>query len=531
LAAGKAGVDMRAQSENVIWQYWETRGVKPKYIDGLHEIAKRNSGVNIVLVTPETLRQYLPDIEADIFEIEEVAHKADMIRTRLVKRYGGMWLDSDAVVLSDLNWLFEHLKKFEFVGFNNGRRLQRERPWIRVNCFLSRPNGSIINEWVRRQSSKLPKTAFGWSEIGAEMLNKICLENKDLVAVLPFERICPVPPKQVENFLVEDNLRAQRIIRNCFIVMLTNRALQLRKVPLQHLTVEEIAAGKHLLAVIVKKALGHERKAETQEGTDAVIEIETVYGSILAFENDFITKQILKFGAHTRTEIAFLRSVVRPGDFIFDLGAHIGTYAIPLAQKAGGTGKLLAVEGRRENFQLLERNLKSAGLEAGTIALNALVARPGQHYAVRTPKGNTGGTYFIPVGNGGVSTAAVSIDQLCERFFAPRIVKLDIEGGEVSALAGSRLLQRERPIVYAEVNRQLLNVQGTSIGEFEELLRGNGYRLFRNVGERHAAHDRFVVAELRALPTSLNNFDVLAIHESDDRLDLFDATVNAGGRE
>jgi hypothetical protein len=51
------------------------------------------------------------------------------------------------------------------------------------------------------------------------------------------------------------------------------------------------------------------------------------------------------------------------------------------------------------------------------------------------------------------------------------------------------------------------------------------------VGERHAAHDRFVVAELRALPTSLNNFDVLAIHESDDRLDLFDATVNAGGRE
>lgn len=526
LAVDKTGARMSIQSENVIWQYWETCGEKPGYIDGLHEIARRNSGVKINLVTPDTLRDYLPDIEDGIFAIEDIAHKADMIRTRLVKRHGGMWLDSDAVVLSDLNWLFEHLRTREFVGFNNGQLLQRERPWVRVNCFLSRPNGVIISEWVRRQNLKLPKTAFRWSEIGAEMLNAICLENSDRLKLLPFERICPIPPKRVEAFLSEDNPRAEKIIQNCFIVMLTNRSLQLKNMPLQRWTVDEIAAGNYLLSTIMKKALG--RAPEAGKNADAVIEVETVYGPILAFENDFITKQIVKFGAHTRTEIAFLRSIVRPGDFVFDLGAHIGTYTIPLAQKAGPTGKILAIEGRQENFRLLERNLKSSGLEADVTALNALIAHPGRHYGVHTPEGNSGGTYFVPVAAGGVSTAAVNVDRLCKRFFVPNIVKLDIEGGEVAALAGSRLLRRERPVIYAEVNGQLLNLQGTSIGEFDELLRGDGYRLFRNVGERHAAHDRFVVAELSALPTNLNNFDVMAVHESDERLGILVAM--AAGR-
>jgi hypothetical protein len=179
---------MAVQAENIIWQYWETRGAKPKYIDGLFDIAKRNSGVEIILVTPKTLQEYLPDIEEDVLRIETLAHKADMIRTRLIWRYGGMWLDSDAVVLSDLNWLFEYLVHYEFVGFNNEGRLQSERPWVRVNCFLSRPGGRVVGEWVRVQRKRLPKLKFEWSEIGAEALNPVCLANREIVKILPFER-------------------------------------------------------------------------------------------------------------------------------------------------------------------------------------------------------------------------------------------------------------------------------------------------------------------------------------------------------
>jgi hypothetical protein len=244
-----------APAGNVIWQYWETRGEKPRYIDGLHEIAKRNSGVEVILVTPQTLADYLPDLEPEILGVAELAHKADMIRTRLVMRHGGMWLDSDAVVLSDLNWLFDLLAEHEFVGFNNQGRMQEARPWVRVNCFLSRPDGQVVSEWVAGQRQKLTQATFGWSEIGAAMLNLICLAHPDLVNILPLEKICPIPHKKVADFLLKDDALAGRILDECFMVMLSNRSIEIRQIPLQHLTVEKIAAGDYVLSRILRQAL------------------------------------------------------------------------------------------------------------------------------------------------------------------------------------------------------------------------------------------------------------------------------------
>lgn len=254
---------------------------------------------------------------------------------------------------------------------------------------------------------------------------------------------------------------------------------------------------------------------------DRLIEVQSVHGPMLAFEDDFITRQILKFGAHTRPEIAFLLSVVRPGDAIFDLGAHIGTYAIPLARAAGRRGRLLAIEARPQTCSVLERNLKRARLGPNVVALNALVGRAGQPYKAHTPEGNTGGTYYVAAPEGDDAVDVVTIDALCRRHFIPRVLKIDIEGGELLALAQSCVLQDARPIVYAEVNGKLLALQGGSIGDLEALFRGAGYRLFRNIGDRHAAHDDFIVDELGALPTDKNNFDVLALHSDDPRLKAF----------
>lgn len=241
--------------QNIIWQYWETRGEKPAFIDGLHAIARRNAGVPIELVTPETLADHLPDIEPEILCIEDPAHKADMIRSRLVGRHGGMWLDSDALVLRDLSGWFDHLESREFVGFNNGGVLQHRRPWIRVNCFLSRPNGAVVGEWARLQALKLPRTSFRWNEVGSELLNFACLRHTETLAVLPFEEICPVASKDVPAFVMRDDGRAERILAGCSLVMLSNRSLQNKGVPVVRQTVEDLAGEDHLLGQLVRAAI------------------------------------------------------------------------------------------------------------------------------------------------------------------------------------------------------------------------------------------------------------------------------------
>lgn len=237
-----------------IWQYWETKGVKPPFVDPLHEIAKKNSGAEVVLVTPESIHDYLPDIPEEIFQIEELAHKADMIRALLIYHHGGMWLDSDAIVLSDLNWLFELLEEYEFVGFNDKGIIKSPDLNVRINCFLSRPKSKIMESWVSAQHSKFPRNKFSWTEVGTDLLDPVVFSNKGSVKLLSFDLICPIRCNEISRFTSRwENSR--KIIQDIQIVMLSNKALHEKDSKIIQMTLDKLADDDTLIADIIKKAM------------------------------------------------------------------------------------------------------------------------------------------------------------------------------------------------------------------------------------------------------------------------------------
>ncbi len=204
---------------------------------------------------------------------------------------------------------------------------------------------------------------------------------------------------------------------------------------------------------------------------------------------------------------------------MFDIGGHIGTFAIPLAQKVGPHGRVLVVEGSPEILALLRRNIARVVPGSRVAAVNFLLAPDGQSYALREVATNSGASFFEPVdGPGGVDVPCTTLDALSEAHFVPRIIKLDVEGWEAWALSQSSLLLAARPIIYAEVNDALLRKNGSSSEVLDRRLRDCGYRLFTNVGARNARDDKFEVMELKALGAGGDFFDVLALHRDDDRL-------------
>jgi hypothetical protein len=102
--------------------------------------------------------------------------------------------------------------------------------------------------------------------------------------------------------------------------------------------------------------------------------------------------------------------------------------------------------------------------------------------------------------------------------YAPRVVKIDIEGLEVAALREAPVPLALRPILYVEAAADHLKRYGASLDELDELLQEYGYRLFKNVGARNGAHDEFCVQELSSLSQGGGFFDVLALHRADPRL-------------
>jgi hypothetical protein len=241
----------------IIWQYWETSGQKPAYIDGLYEIAVKNAGVPIIRVTPDTLHSYLPDLPDPIHEIRELAHKADMIRTLLVRDHGGMWLDADAIVLGDLNRFFDCLNHREFVGFNDSTPPKIGKAVVRVNCFVSRAHGRIISEWARLQHAKFPRTIYDWCEVGSDILHPLCLKWPELAEILPYDLISPIQWFESEKFSARwfHTRELTRILEKCSAVMLSTKTLSFRESAIQDQTVDEIASDCTLLSHILRKAL------------------------------------------------------------------------------------------------------------------------------------------------------------------------------------------------------------------------------------------------------------------------------------
>lgn len=237
-----------------IWQYWETGSFKPLFVEELLDLAIKNSGVEVIQVTPENLQEYLPEIPKEILRLKELAHKADMIRVMLLNKYGGMWLDSDAIVLKDLNWLFDLLKDNDFVGFNDSGDVS-ERPLnVRINCFLSKPNNPILIDWTEAQHAKLDKTQFEWTEVGTDLLNPIVIQHSAIVKLLPFSMISPVSWRRVKKFSSTWQ-NSRNLISNSHIVMLSNKALEAKNPELRKKSIYELSQTDTLIGDIINSAI------------------------------------------------------------------------------------------------------------------------------------------------------------------------------------------------------------------------------------------------------------------------------------
>jgi FkbM family methyltransferase len=252
-----------------------------------------------------------------------------------------------------------------------------------------------------------------------------------------------------------------------------------------------------------------------------IVLVDSIFGPVLAYEDDLITQQIREFGAHTRNELALLCAFVDEGDVVYDVGAHIGTFSLPLAGAVGNTGRVISIEPDPGHFRLLAKNLESRGLARQGSPLNVAIADVPGRYAGQATPGNSGATCFRPDPSSG-ETSALRLDDVHVGIGETRrvsVIKIDVEGMELAVLdSSSALIGRDRPILYMEVSSDQLARYRVSVHQVNDFMRRRGYRLFRNKGERNSGHDEFDLVELSDISAGGEFFDLLAIAQSDEKL-------------
>ncbi len=168
--------------------------------------------------------------------------------------------------------------------------------------------------------------------------------------------------------------------------------------------------------------------------------------------------------------------LLKRGDTVLDLGAHIGTFALGMA--AIGC-RVLAVEAAAGNAELLRAASARNGFAELTVLHAAVAAARGTVWF--TPDGPCGQAgRDRPGGEPAIEVPAVAVDDvLADRsWHHVDLVKIDVEGSEPQALAGmSNLLRRDdAPPILIECNGHTLAHYGSTTHELRAELERFGYR-------------------------------------------------------
>src|SRR5262249_20214914 len=104
--------DASSAAELPVWMYWE--GECPAWIRECQQTVFKHAP-RVELLTPEKF-DALWDCDRDIDLTRlHVAHRADFIRAFLLAKHGGLWIDSDCLVMQPLAPVLERLQHYDFV--------------------------------------------------------------------------------------------------------------------------------------------------------------------------------------------------------------------------------------------------------------------------------------------------------------------------------------------------------------------------------------------------------------------------------
>jgi len=201
--------------------------------------SKNGQNYQVHLINHDTIFDYIDpsDFLPDAFFTDLIpAHQADFLRIYLVNKYGGIWMDSDTLMLNKNN-IF--LGMFDFLDSpsKDGFFIKEDNKYIWNGVFGSKADTPLMRSWME----DMKKTLYGqktmrWSEIGSEMLGNLYNKHKDLFEkyemINGLETVYPVSwKKSVKEMIDKPRENYTNLVRNYqpFLVLVNSVYKQLEK--------------------------------------------------------------------------------------------------------------------------------------------------------------------------------------------------------------------------------------------------------------------------------------------------------------
>src|SRR5262245_56313149 len=129
-------------------------------------------------------------------------------------------------------------------------------------------------------------------------------------------------------------------------------------------------------------------------------------------------------------------TLVKKGDVVYDIGAHVGYFTILFARLVGPSGQVVAFEPFPRNFEYILRHVSLNGLQ-NVVPVQAGVAAKSEltHFAAGVHSA-LGRKSTESLGEGGLQLAVVNLTEFIREkgLRLPHLIKMDIEGAEMEVI-------------------------------------------------------------------------------------------------
>ena len=195
---------------------------------------------------------------------------------------------------------------------------------------------------------------------------------------------------------------------------------------------------------------------------------DTKNGLLVVDPRDFgVSGSLLSRGQYDWVAISWLLPLLDAQSRIVFVGAHLGALLVPLAVQSGAR-HIVAFEPSPHNYRLLKMNLALNGLTATVVHNQAVGSSEGNVRFTQNPI-NTGNSRISSVGEVVVPVTTLDIAFRPEGQVTDLLV-LDTEGFEAYAMRGGLQTLAQTRYLYVEFAPEQLVEQGSSTGEFIELV-------------------------------------------------------------
>lgn len=237
-----------------IYLYWI--GKEYKLINILRNLIYLHStngkGYKVNLITDKNINNYIQNIP-DYFTRLCPAHQADFVRVNVICEYGGIWLDSDTLVLDKLDSLFDYIEN------KNGFFIKENNNILCNGIFGSKPMTPLMNKWKTEMLNILDKKKehINWGDIGNDLLQKMYTTSSYLYADYNIfnglDNLYPVNWNRcVGEFIDKPYDNYKTIIREYQPLLVLVNSVYKR---LESMTEQEILAGKMPLNYFINKSI------------------------------------------------------------------------------------------------------------------------------------------------------------------------------------------------------------------------------------------------------------------------------------